>query len=255
MAGQHSIASTDAPAPADGSDTPRHVAIIMDGNGRWAAARGLPRIEGHRRGVESLRRVVRAAIEQNIRYLTVYSFSSENWRRPASEVADLMGLARMFVRGDMERLHQAGVRIRVIGRREGLAADLCALIDEAETRTAANTRLTLAVAFNYGARNEILDTARELAREVAAGTLAPEAIDEAAFAQRLTTADIPDPDLVIRTSGEMRISNFLLWQAAYAEFVFTPTLWPDFDAEALAAALAEYRRRERRFGGLAAAGA
>ena len=227
---------------------PRHVAIIMDGNGRWAKARGLPRFEGHRRGVEALRRTVRAASEFGVECLTVYGFSAENWRRPAGEVADLMGLLRRFVRNDLAELHASGVRVRIIGRREGLAPDIVSLLEEAQALTAGNRALTLVVAFNYGARQEIADAARRLAREVAAGRLSPESIDEAALAGALDAPDLPDPDLVIRTSGERRLSNFLLWQAAYAEFVFLPTLWPDFDRADFAAALAEYATRERRFG-------
>ncbi|MDE2016556.1 MAG: isoprenyl transferase [Hyphomicrobiales bacterium] len=224
----------------------------MDGNGRWAKARGLPRFEGHRRGVEALRRAVRAASEFGIATLTVYGFSAENWRRPAPEVDYLMGLLRRFVRNDLAELHAAGVRVRIIGRRAGLAPDIVALLDEAQALTAANDALTLVVAFNYGGRQEIADAARRLAREVAAGRLSAEAIDEAALGRALDAPDLPDPDLVIRTSGERRLSNFLLWQAAYAEFVFLPTLWPDFDRADFAAALAEYASRERRFGDVVA---
>lgn len=231
---------------------PEHVAIIMDGNGRWATARGLPRSEGHRRGVEALRATVRSAISRKIRYLTVYSFSSENWRRPASEVSDLMALVRMFVRSDLRKLHDSNVRIRIIGRRQELAPDIQAMIEEAETLTAANRGLTLVVAFNYGGRLELCDAARRIAEDVASGLLSPADIDEKAISQRLDTVDIPDPDLVIRTSGEMRTSNFLLWQSAYSEFVFTPVLWPDFDDAAFQEALAEFHRRSRRFGAVLA---
>ncbi|ACA15194.1 undecaprenyl diphosphate synthase [Methylobacterium sp. 4-46] len=233
-------------------DIPAHVAIIMDGNGRWAARRGLPRAEGHRRGVEAVRRAVRAALEFGIGYLTVYSFSSENWRRPAAEVADLMGLLKLFVRRDLADLHANGVRVRIIGAREGLPADIAALLREAEERTAANTRLTLVVAFNYGGRQEIVRAVQSLARAVQEGRLAPEAIDLDAVAGALDTRGIPDPDLVIRTSGEQRVSNFLTWQTAYSEFVFLPDLWPDFDRAAFAAAIDAYQGRERRFGGLSA---
>jgi undecaprenyl diphosphate synthase len=239
---------TDAPD----SRPPTHVGIIMDGNGRWAKARGLPRIEGHRRGVEAVRRAVRSAAELGMRYLTIYSFSSENWSRPASEVSDLMGLLKRFIRNDLADLHRNNIKVRVIGLRHNLAADIRAMLNEAEDLTRANTGMTLVVAFNYGARQEIVEAARKLAVEVAAGRLDPAAIDEAALAARLDTSDIPDPDLVIRTSGEQRLSNFLLWQAAYAEFVFLPMHWPDFDHAAFESALAQYAARERRFGGTAA---
>ncbi len=228
--------------------TPRHIALIMDGNGRWAAARGLPRLEGHRRGVEALRRAVRAAIELKISYLTVYSFSAENWSRPRDEVQSLLGLLHRFIRNDLNELHASNVRVRVIGARADLSPDILGLLEEAERVTQANTGLTLVVAFNYGARQEIAAAARALAEMVAQGRLAPNEIDADAIAARLDTADIPDPDLIIRTSGEQRLSNFLLWQAAYAEFVFLPILWPDFDRAAMIAALQEYAHRERRFG-------
>ncbi len=229
---------------------PLHVGIIMDGNGRWAAARGLPRFEGHRRGVEALRRTVRAASELGVRYLTVYSFSSENWARPAQEISELMGLLKIFIRNDLLDLEEAGVRVRVIGERDNLTSDIVALLDEAEARTSGNDRLELIVAFNYGARQEIVEAARALARDVAAGKLWPDDIDEAAFASRLKTARLPDPDLIIRTSGEMRLSNFLLWQAAYSELVFLPIYWPDFDRQAFQHAIDSFRARERRFGGV-----
>jgi len=228
--------------------TPAHVAVIMDGNGRWAKARGLPRHEGHRRGLDAVRRIVRSAIEHNVRYLTIYSFSSENWRRPAEEVAMLMGLLKRFIRHDLADLHKNGVRVRIIGERENLSADIAGLLTEAENLTRNNTRLTLVVAFNYGARQEIVAAARRLALDVREGRLGVDAIGEDAFAARLDTADIPDPDLIIRTSGEMRLSNFLLWQAAYAELVFLPVLWPDFDEAAFVGALRLYAQRERRFG-------
>ncbi|HWV95742.1 MAG TPA: isoprenyl transferase [Xanthobacteraceae bacterium] len=240
---------TDGP---DRAGTPVHVAIIMDGNGRWAAGRGLPRAEGHRRGVEALRRVVRAASELGIRYLTIFSFSSENWSRPASEIGDLFGLLRRFIRNDLATLHRDGVRVRVIGEREGLEPDIVALLDEAEELTRGNVRLDLTVAFNYGSRQEIANAAQRLAREVAEGKRDPSSIDVATIGQYLNTAHIPDPDLIIRTSGEQRLSNFLMWQAAYSELVFVPTHWPDFDKAALEEAIAEYAKRERRFGGLAA---
>ncbi|MGA2793692.1 MAG: isoprenyl transferase [Roseiarcus sp.] len=237
----------DAPDPGK----PTHVGIIMDGNGRWAQARGLPRIEGHRRGVEAVRGAVRSAIELGLRYLTIYSFSSENWSRPAAEVSDLMGLLKRFIRNDLADLHRNNVRVRIIGLRRNLSADLQALLNEAEDLTRGNDGLTLIVAFNYGARQEIVEAARKLALEVTAGRLDAARIDEAAFGARLDTAGIPDPDLVIRTSGEQRLSNFLLWQAAYAELVFLPMHWPDFDHAAFQSALAQYASRERRFGGTA----
>jgi undecaprenyl diphosphate synthase len=240
------------PEGSDRADAPRHVAIIMDGNGRWAASRGLPRVEGHRRGVEALRKTVRAARELGISYLTIFSFSSENWSRPASEIGDLFGLLRRFIRNDLATLHADGVRVRVIGEREGLETDICALLNEAEELTRGNTRMTLVVAFNYGSRREIANAAQRLAREVAEGRRDPATITEDALAGYLDAPDIPDPDLIIRTSGEQRLSNFLMWQAAYSELVFVPILWPDFDRAALEGAIAEYATRERRFGGLVA---
>ena len=234
----------------DRSDAPLHVALIMDGNGRWAAARGLPRAEGHRRGVDALRRVVRAAHELGIGYLTIFSFSSENWSRPAAEIGDLFGLLRRFIRNDLASLHRDGVRVRVIGEREGLEPDICALLSEAEELTRNNSCLTLVVAFNYGSRQEIVRAAQRLAREVAEGNRDPDTIDTETLGNYLDAPDIPHPDLIIRTSGEQRLSNFLLWQAAYSELVFVPMHWPDFDKAALEGAIAEFARRERRFGGL-----
>jgi undecaprenyl diphosphate synthase len=234
---------------------PRHVAIIMDGNGRWAAARGLGRTEGHRRGVQTVRDIVRHAGQRGVDYLTLFSFSSENWRRPAEEVNDLLMLMRLFIRRDLGELHRAGVRVRIIGERGNLPADILELIDEAEGLTARNKRLTLVVAFNYGARNELVRAARRIAEDVKAGRLDPAAVDDQAIASRLDTADIPDPELIIRTSGEQRLSNFLLWQVAYSEFVFSPTLWPDFAAADFDEALKVFQSRERRFGGVPAAGA
>jgi undecaprenyl diphosphate synthase len=231
---------------------PRHVAIIMDGNGRWAAARGLPRSEGHRRGVEALRRTVRAAGDIGIGILTIFSFSAENWTRPAAEIRDLMALLRRFIRNDLAELHQNGVHVRVIGERDDLDPEIRNLLQEAEELTLNNDKLTLVVAFNYGARQEIARAARRLAADVAACRLPLEAITADALAGRLDAPDLPDPDLIIRTSGEQRLSNFLLWQAAYSELVFVPTYWPDFDRTALESAITEYRRRERRFGGLVA---
>jgi len=221
----------------------------MDGNGRWASKHGLPRAVGHRNGVEAVRRTVRAAIELGIPYLTLYSFSSENWSRPVDEIDDLMGLMKRFIRRDLAELHQAGVKIRVIGERFNVENELMSLIDEAVELTRDNTAITLIIAFNYGARAEIAKAARALAEQVAAGKLAPADINVEALSGALDTAGIPDPDLLIRTSGEMRISNFLLWQCAYTEFVFLDAFWPDFGRELLEEAIARFRERERRFGG------
>jgi undecaprenyl diphosphate synthase len=231
---------------------PRHVAIIMDGNGRWAQARGLPRGEGHRRGVEALRRTVRAAGDLGVDYLTIFSFSAENWSRPPSEVRDLLLLLRRFIRNDLADLHRNNVRVVVIGERAELAGDIRGLLEEAEDLTNANTGMTVVVAFNYGSRQEIARAARALAIEVRDGRLAPDEITAERLGARLDTAALPDPDLIIRTSGEQRLSNFLLWQAAYSELVFVPLYWPDFDRAALEAAIDEFHRRERRFGGLVA---
>jgi undecaprenyl diphosphate synthase len=227
----------------------RHVAIIMDGNGRWANERGLPRSLGHRMGVEAVRRTVRAAIELGIPYLTLYSFSSENWTRPASEIDDLMGLMKRFIRRDLAELHQKGVRILVIGERGNVEPELSAMIEEALTLTAGNTVLSLVIAFNYGSRAEIAKAARRLAEKVALGTLAPDAITPEALEAELDTKGVPDPDLLIRTSGELRLSNFLLWQSAYTEFVFLDAYWPDFGRELLEQAIGEFHSRDRRFGG------
>ncbi|MBI1205881.1 MAG: isoprenyl transferase [Azospirillum sp.] len=227
---------------------PTHVAIIMDGNGRWAKARGLPRTAGHRKGVEAVRRTVKAARELGIGYLTLFSFSSENWARPDGEVSDLMQLLRFYLRSEIADLHKSGVRLRVIGDRSRLAPDIIKLIDNAEAVTGGNTNLTLVVALSYGARQELVLAARRLAEQVAAGQLEPREIDESALAACLHTADIPDPDLLIRTSGEQRLSNFLLWQSAYAELVFLDTLWPDFSKRDLEDAIKEFHRRERRYG-------
>ena len=246
---------SNAAAPAtEGSDrsSPAHVAIIMDGNGRWAKARGLPRLAGHRAGVEALRKCVLAASELGIDWLTVYAFSSENWSRPKSEVSDLMGLLKLFIRRDLAELHRSGVRVRVIGERQGLEGDIASLLKEAEDLTRNNTKLTLVVAFNYGSRHEIAMAAQRLAREVAEGKRTADSITAELLDQSLDTVGIPDPDLIIRTSGEQRLSNFLMWQAAYSEFVFVPMHWPDFDKAALESAIAEYATRERRFGGLVA---
>jgi undecaprenyl diphosphate synthase len=247
-----SEAAAPTTVPSTGYGAPRHVAIIMDGNGRWAAARGLPRGEGHRRGVEALRKTVRAAGELGIRILTIFSFSSENWLRPAAEIRDLMGLLRRFIRNDLAELHANNVKVRVIGERETLESEIRRLLEEAEELTRENTGLILVVAFNYGARQEIARALRGIAEDVARGRLKPDAVTAELVGSRLDAPDLPDPDVIIRTSGEQRLSNFLLWQAAYSELVFVPIYWPDFDRTALEDALAEYRRRERRFGGLVA---
>jgi len=230
------------------SSPPRHVAIIMDGNGRWAKARGLPRIAGHRRGAEAVRRTVTAAADLGIRYLTLFGFSSENWKRPPSEISDLMGLLRHYLRGEIAELHRKGVRFRVIGDRARLAPDIVTLIDNAESLTRDNHRIDLAIALSYGGRAEIALAARRIAEQAKAGRLAVERIDEECFGRFLLTDGMPDPDLLIRTSGEQRISNFLLWQCAYAELVFTNTLWPDFDKADLEDALRDFHGRERRYG-------
>jgi len=237
-----------------GFEVPRHVAIIMDGNGRWAAARGLPRGEGHRRGVEALRRTVRAAGEIGIGILTIFAFSSENWSRPQSEIRDLLGLLRLFIRKDLSELNHNNVRVRVIGDRETLSDDVRGLLEEAEDLTRHNSGMTLVVAFNYGARQEIARAAQRIAEAVVARGLSPSDISADKLSEFMDAPDLPDPDLIIRTSGEQRLSNFLLWQSAYSELVFMPTCWPDFDRAALEQAISEYARRERRFGGLAAAG-
>jgi len=231
---------------------PRHVAIIMDGNGRWAERRGLPRSAGHSMGVEAVRRTVRAAMELGLQYLTIFSFSSENWSRPAGEIDELMGLMRRFIRRDLAELHDNGVRIHVIGERDRVDRELLQLIDEAVALTRHNTTLDLVIAFNYGSRAEIAKAARQLAERVRAGALDPAAITPEAFGAMLDTNGLPDPDLIIRTSGELRLSNFLLWQSAYAELVFLDAFWPEFGRELLEAAIEEFRRRNRRFGGVTA---
>jgi undecaprenyl diphosphate synthase len=227
---------------------PRHIAIIMDGNGRWAQARGLPRIAGHRSGAEAVRRTLEAAGELGIPYLTLFGFSSENWKRPLDEVDDLMGLLRHYLRGEIAELHRKGVRLRVIGDIERLAPDIIAMIRHAEALTRDNDHINLTIALSYGGRAEIVAAARAVAAKVAAGRLPLDRVDEEAIARHLFTADLPDPDLLIRTSGEQRISNFLLWQCAYAELVFTKTLWPDFGRADLQQAIADFGGRERRYG-------
>jgi undecaprenyl diphosphate synthase len=227
---------------------PQHIAIIMDGNGRWAQARGLPRIAGHRRGAEAARRAVIAAAELGVPYLTLFGFSSENWKRPPAEIQDLMGLLRHYLRGEIAELHRNGARLKVIGELARLPADIIDLIDHAEAVTRDNTRITVTMALSYGGRAEIVAAMRAIAQQVAEGRLAADAIDEDCLAGHLFTSDIPDPDLLIRTSGELRISNFLLWQCAYSELVFIRTLWPDFSKSDLELAIGEFRSRERRYG-------
>jgi undecaprenyl diphosphate synthase len=244
------MSTASLPANADPTPGPNHVAIIMDGNGRWAKARGLPRVAGHRRGADAVRRVVRGAGELGIPVLTLFAFSTENWTRPADEVNDLMGLLRHYLRNELEELHKNGARLKVIGNREGLASDIVRDISDAENMTRSNSRIDVNICINYGARAEILRAVRSLARQVSAGELSIDRIDEDLFENELLTAGVPDPDLLIRTSGEQRISNFMLWQCAYAELVFVDTLWPDFGKEHLEQAIAEFRRRERRYGGV-----
>ncbi len=231
---------------------PAHVAIIMDGNGRWAKSRGLPRTMGHKAGVNAVREAVRNASDFGIQYLTLYAFSSENWSRPPSEVSDLMGLLKLFIRRDLAELHKSNVKIRVIGERQTLPSDIKLLLEDAERLTHNNGQLNLVIAFNYGSRDEITRAARALAFAVMRGELTPNQITSDLLSKHLDTTDIPDPELIIRTSGEMRLSNFLLWQAAYSEFVFLPCLWPDFSRDSFAEALDIYQQRERRFGGVEA---
>ena len=232
-----------------GAPVPRHVAIIMDGNGRWAKARGLPRAAGHKAGAESARKVLRAGGEAGVECLTLYAFSSENWRRPESEINDLMGLMRFYIGAELNALHKEGVRLKILGDHTAFPPDLARMVDQAVAKTAGNSRMTLAIALNYGARTELVLAARKLAARAVA-EIVPDAIDDAMLDASLDTSDLPPLDLLIRTSGECRLSNFLLWQAAYAELLFVPTLWPDFDGDSLRAALAEFASRERRYGGL-----
>ena len=230
---------------------PSHVAIIMDGNGRWAKARGLPRTAGHRRGADSVRRVVASAGELGIPFLTLFGFSAENWKRPVEEVDDLMGLLRRYLQGEIAKLHENGVKLRVIGERDRLPRDVVRLIEEAEIMTKENDRLNLTVALSYGGRQEILGAVRRIADQVRTGALNPQDVDEDTFSAQLLTAGIPDPDLVIRTSGEQRVSNFLLWQSAYSELVFVDRLWPDFSKDDFAHAVREFQQRDRRYGAAA----
>jgi undecaprenyl diphosphate synthase len=235
-------------AATESAKPPVHVAIIMDGNGRWARSRGLPRIAGHKRGAEAVRRAVRGAAELGIGYLTLYGFSSENWKRPPTEVDDLMALLRLYLASEIQELDANGVRLKVIGQRDRLHPEIVQLIRQAEERTAGNVRLNLTVALSYGGRAEIAEAARRIAIDTKSGRLDPASVDEALFEQYLLTAGTPDPDLLIRTSGEKRVSNFLLWQCAYAELVFLDRLWPDFTKEDLAFAIREFHGRDRRYG-------
>ena len=237
------MSATPTPRPV-----PRHIAIIMDGNGRWAQARGLPRIAGHRHGAEAARRAVTAAAELGVPYLTLFGFSSENWRRPSGEIHDLMGLLRHYLRGEIAELHRNGVRLRVIGELARLDPDIIEMIERAEAMTRDNARITVTIALSYGGRAEIVAAVRAIAQRVQSGSLAAAAIDEDCFTRYLFTAGLPDPDLLIRTSGEQRISNFLLWQSAYSEFFFTKTLWPDFSKHDLEEAIDEFCGRDRRYG-------
>ncbi|HVI30529.1 polyprenyl diphosphate synthase [Phenylobacterium sp.] len=252
MAAQKKTPSTGAPGEGEGTATPLHVAVVMDGNGRWAKQRGLPRSLGHRAGVDALKRTVSAAAELNVRWLTVFGFSTENWSRPAAEVAELMALPKRYFESDIARLEREGVRVRVIGRREGLSDELVKIIEGAQARTAHNDRFFLNIAFNYGGQADIADAARRFAEEVAAGRAKPSDLNEQLFARQLATADSPPPDVIIRPSGEQRLSNFLLWEAAYAELVFQDVLWPDYGAEHLKAALQTFAARDRRYGAVVA---
>lgn len=237
-------------ATGPGGAVPVHICIIMDGNGRWAVKHGLPRAEGHRRGAGAVRVAIEEALRHGVKYLTLFGFSSENWKRPSGEVMDLMGLLRLYLRKELAELDKKGVRFRAIGERSRLPQDIQELIQTAEERTCDNTGLTLVIALSYGGRAEIVNAARVVAQEVKAGTLDPETLDESTFAAHLETTDIPDPDLLIRTSGERRISNFLLWQCAYTEFVFSDVLWPDFSVQDFDDAIGEYQLRDRRYGAI-----
>ncbi|WP_439552659.1 polyprenyl diphosphate synthase [Falsiroseomonas sp.] len=241
-------AAAASQASGSGDAVPVHVGIIMDGNGRWAAARGLPRALGHKAGAEAARRAIEAAAEAGIGWLTLFAFSSENWRRPADEVRDLTGLMRLYLRSEVKTLVKEGIRLRIIGERERFGPDLVRAIDAAEAMTAEGRRLNLNVALSYGGRAEIVAAARAAMQRALEGGLDPAALDEAAFGRMLSTQGMPDPDLIIRTSGEQRLSNFLLWQSAYSEFVFQDVLWPDYEARHLAEAIGEFARRERRYG-------
>ena len=249
MTNAEAAASGEAPANSGGGTVPRHVAIIMDGNGRWAERRGLPRLAGHRAGAEAVRKTLRAAADSGVEVLTLYAFSSENWRRSDEEVSDLKGLMGYYLERELTSLAKEGVRLQLIGDYSRFGPDLMGRLDRAVEKLSGNRRLTLVVALSYGSQAEIASAARSLAAKAKAGEIEVETIDEAAIAAELQTCDLPPLDLLIRTSGEVRLSNFLLWQAAYAELMFLPTLWPDFDEQAFDAALADYSARERRFGG------
>jgi undecaprenyl diphosphate synthase len=238
------------PSGVTADKLPRHIAVIMDGNGRWARERGLPRIEGHRRGSQSVRACTAACVEAGVPYLTLYAFSKENWQRPADEVSALMNLLDRFLAEQISEIMEKNIRLRAIGHLDDLPENARRRLDSAIDRSAGNTALTLTLALSYGARTEIVDAARQIAREAKSGTLDPETVTEETIASRLYTAGIPDPDLLVRTSGEMRVSNFLLWQISYAEIVVTPKLWPDFAKDDLFAAMQEYARRHRRYGGI-----
>ena len=243
-------APSEAERPAkEGGSVPRHVAIIMDGNGRWAKKRGLPRVAGHRAGAEAVRRTLRAAVKNGVEVLTLYAFSSENWRRTEEEVSDLKGLLGYYLERELDSLAKEGVKLRLIGDYKAFGPDLSKRLERAMERLQSNSRLTLVVALNYGSRAEIAAAARKVATKAIAGEIEPASIDEEALASQLQTHGLPELDLLIRTSGEVRLSNFLLWQAAYAELVFTPTLWPDFDEAELFKAIEQFAARERRFGG------
>lgn len=229
---------------------PRHLGVIMDGNGRWAQARGKPRTEGHKAGVDALGRLIELSARQGIEFVTVYSFSSENWRRPKEEISFLFNLLRRYVASELERFVKNGIRVKVLGEREGLDKTICGLLDQVESRTAGGTRMQLNLAFNYGAKFELASAMRKIARRVASGELAPEAITAEMVGENLYTRDIPDPDLILRTGGEKRLSNFLLWQAAYSEFIFIDQCWPDFDEETFRDVLLEFGQRQRRYGAL-----
>ncbi len=247
MSNEPAIVSSVAPEFAV---LPQHLGVIMDGNGRWATSQGKPRNEGHRAGVEALRRLVACAVEFEIEYLTIFSFSSENWARPADEINAILGLMKRFVASDISKFVAHNVRVRILGRREGLSKPILQMIEQAESRTEHCTGLQLNVAFNYGGRQEITDAVRALAQDVQSGKISPEDIDEAAIAEKLYTAQMPDPDLIFRSSGEVRLSNFLLWQAAYAEFVFFDEFWPEFNRDIFVRIMEEFSGRKRRFGGV-----
>lgn len=240
------------PVLAAPSHVPNHVAFIMDGNGRWASSRGLPRTEGHRQGLEALRKIIRHAALRGVGIVTIYSFSTENWSRPEPEVRFLMGLLRRFVQRDLSELHRENIRIRIIGERDNLDAGILKLLLDAEELTRNNTGMELVVAFNYGARQELTAAVKKLCEKVARGEIEPGAVTEAHVSAELDTAGLPDPDLIVRTSGELRLSNFLLWQAAYTEFYFSDLMWPDFDEAALDQALECFGNRDRRYGGVTA---